>query len=101
MDYFLSGGQAVAGLATLVLWWLTLSFIGRRGGHKLLSSMGFALWPSLIPALVGWRVHPDPARHRRNLIKGMDHETYSVLLGTIAYLFLWVALIVLVWLGRK
>ena len=48
MDYFLSGGQAVAGLATLVLWWLTLSFIGRRGGHKLLSSMGFALWPSLI-----------------------------------------------------
>jgi hypothetical protein len=47
MDYFLSGGQAVAGLATLVLLWLTLSFIGRRTGDKPLSSMGFALWPSL------------------------------------------------------
>jgi hypothetical protein len=47
MDYFLSGGQAVAGFATLVLLWLTLSFVGRRSGHKPLSSMGFALWPSL------------------------------------------------------
>ena len=26
MDYFLSGGQTVAGLATLVLLWLTLKF---------------------------------------------------------------------------
>jgi hypothetical protein len=40
MDYFLSGGQAVAGFATLVLLWLTLSFVGRRSGHKPLSSMG-------------------------------------------------------------
>lgn len=30
MDYFLSGGQAVAGFATLVLLWLTLNFIGRE-----------------------------------------------------------------------
>jgi hypothetical protein len=30
MDYFLSGGQAVAGLATLVLLWLTLRLLERR-----------------------------------------------------------------------
>jgi len=47
MDYFLNGGQVVAGLAALVLWWLTLSFIGRRYGDKALSSMGFAFWPCL------------------------------------------------------
>jgi hypothetical protein len=47
MDYFLNGGQVVAGLATLVLWWLTLSFAGRRYGDKALTAMGFALWPCL------------------------------------------------------
>jgi hypothetical protein len=47
MDYLLNGGQAVAGLAALVLWWLTLSFIGRRTGDKPLSSMSFAFWPCL------------------------------------------------------
>jgi hypothetical protein len=46
MDYFLSGGQAVAGLAMLVLLWLTLRFVGRRTGDKPLSLMGFALWPT-------------------------------------------------------
>jgi hypothetical protein len=30
----------------------------------------------------------------------MDHDTYSALLGAIAYLSLWVMLLVL-WLGRK
>jgi hypothetical protein len=45
MDYVLNGGQVVAGLAALVLWWLTLSFIGRRYGDRPLSSMRFALWP--------------------------------------------------------
>jgi hypothetical protein len=47
MDYFLNGGQVVAGLAPLVLGWLTLSFIGRRYGDKPLSSMGLAFWPCL------------------------------------------------------
>ena len=32
--------------------------------------------------------------------KKMDHDTYSALLGAIAYLSLWVMLLVL-WLGRK
>jgi hypothetical protein len=47
MDYFLNGGQVVAGLAALVLFWLTLTFIGRRYGDKPLHSMTFALWPCL------------------------------------------------------
>jgi len=48
MDYFLSGGQAVAGLAMLVLLWLTLRFLERRNQGKSLSSIGFVLWPTLL-----------------------------------------------------
>jgi len=31
----------------------------------------------------------------------MDHDTYSALLGAIAYLSVWVMLLVLLWRGRK
>ena len=31
----------------------------------------------------------------------MDHHTYSALLGAIAYLSVWVVMLVLLWLGRK
>jgi hypothetical protein len=31
----------------------------------------------------------------------MDHDTYSALLGTIAYLSIWAVLIAFWWLGRK
>ena len=47
MDYLMSGGQTLVGIALLVLWRVTLFFFSRRNKNKPLSSMGFVLWPCL------------------------------------------------------
>ncbi|HEY7120804.1 MAG TPA: hypothetical protein VH475_29740 [Tepidisphaeraceae bacterium] len=46
MSYLLSSGQIIAGIAILVLWWMTLHFVGRRNGGKPLGAMAFALGPT-------------------------------------------------------
>jgi hypothetical protein len=45
MDYLLSGGEVVAGLVTLVLWWLALRLVGRLRSEKELSALMFAFVP--------------------------------------------------------
>ena len=34
MDYFLSGGEVVAGLIALVAWWFALRLLGRLRGYR-------------------------------------------------------------------
>jgi hypothetical protein len=46
MNYLLSSGQIGAGIAVLVLWWLTLHLVGRRNGDKPLGAMAFAFGPT-------------------------------------------------------
>ena len=45
MDYFLSGGEVVAGLIALVAWWFALRLLGRLRGDKELSALMFAVVP--------------------------------------------------------
>ena len=45
MDYFLSGGEVVAGLIALVAWWFALRLLGRLRGDKELSTLMFAAVP--------------------------------------------------------
>ena len=45
MDYLLSGGEVVAGLVALVLWWLALRLVGRLRSDKELSALMFAFVP--------------------------------------------------------
>ena len=47
MDYLLSGGEVVAGLVTLVLWWLALRLVGRLRSDKELSALMFAFVPCI------------------------------------------------------
>jgi hypothetical protein len=45
LDYLLSGGQVVAGLAVLVAWWVTLALVGRLYSDRPLSAVMFAFVP--------------------------------------------------------
>ena len=45
MDYFLSGGEVVAGLSALVAWWFALRLLGRLRGDRELSALMFAFVP--------------------------------------------------------
>ena len=47
MSYLLGGGQIIVGLGLLVGWWLVLTLIGRRNQGRPMTSMGFAIIPSL------------------------------------------------------
>ena len=47
MSYLLGGGQVVMGIALLVGWWLALSFMGARLKGKPMTSVGFAVTPSV------------------------------------------------------
>jgi hypothetical protein len=47
MNYFVGGGQIVVGLGLLVAWWITLTFIGVRNRGRPMTSIGFAVVPSL------------------------------------------------------
>jgi hypothetical protein len=47
MHYLLSGGEVVAGLGVLVLWWLALSFLGRRWGGQPMGAIRFAVIPCI------------------------------------------------------
>jgi hypothetical protein len=45
MDFLLGGGQIVVGLGALVLWWITLTLVGRRWSERSLGTMRFAVTP--------------------------------------------------------
>ena len=47
MTYLLSSGEIVVEIAILVVWWLTLSLMGRRNKGKPMTAMGFAFVPSI------------------------------------------------------
>jgi hypothetical protein len=56
MDYFLSGGEVVAGLIALVAWWFARRLLGRLRGGKELSALMFAFVPCVFLLwLVGGR----------------------------------------------
>jgi hypothetical protein len=45
LDYLLSGGQVLAGLGAIVLWWLAVKLVGRLRSDKPLSALMFAVVP--------------------------------------------------------
>jgi hypothetical protein len=47
LDYLLSGGQVVTGIAAIVAWWFALKLIGRLRGNKELSALMFAVVPCI------------------------------------------------------
>jgi len=65
MDYFLSGGEVVAGLIALVAWWFALRLLGRLRGDRELSALLRAM---RLFSLVGRGLHSDHERHRAHVI---------------------------------
>ena len=47
MAWLLAGGELLAGVIALVLLWLVMQFLERRSGGKPLTSVRFAVLPSL------------------------------------------------------
>ena len=47
MSYLLGSTQVLAGIGSLAVLWFTLFFIGRRNAGKPITSMGFALVPTV------------------------------------------------------
>ena len=47
MSYLIGGSQILVGIAILVTWWLTLALMGRRNRGKPMTTIGFAIVPSL------------------------------------------------------
>jgi hypothetical protein len=45
MDYLINGGEVVAGLVAIVLWWFALRLLGRLRSDKELSVLMFAFVP--------------------------------------------------------
>ena len=48
LDYLVNGGQVVAGIAVLVVWWVVLRLLARIYGDKPLSTFMFAAMPTLL-----------------------------------------------------
>ena len=48
LDYLLNGGEVVAGIAVLVVWWFVLRLLARLYGDKPLSAFMFAAMPTLL-----------------------------------------------------
>lgn len=53
MAWLMSGGELLAGIIALVLWWLTLSFLGRKGNQQITSFQLSVVSPVLLLWLVG------------------------------------------------
>lgn len=47
MSFLIGGGQIVIGIVILVVWWLTLALMGRRNQGKQMTTLGFAVVPSI------------------------------------------------------
>ena len=48
MAWLFAGGEVLAGVIVLVLWWLAMKLAERRGKHTQLTSMRFAVLPGIL-----------------------------------------------------